>query len=207
MTFRALAVPGAWELTPTVHPDERGLFYQWFTDSEFQDMTGHRFDFHQANVSVSAAGALRGLHFAELPPSQAKYVTCLSGAVRDVVVDIRIGSPTFGRWDAVLLDARERRSVYLAEGLAHGFVALQDNTTVAYLCSASYDPAREHTIDATDPALGIDWGVAEPIRSARDAAAPPLAAITDLLPTWDACRDFLEKTTVERTPDGPAPGR
>ena len=99
-------------------------------------MTGHAFDMRQANCSVSAAGVLRGLHFAQLPPSQAKYVTCVKGSVFDVVVDIRVGSPTYGRWDSVLLDDVDRRSVYLSEGLAHGFLALQDDSTVMYLCSA-----------------------------------------------------------------------
>ena len=106
---RELAVPGAWEITPQLHADSRGLFFEWFTDSAFTAFAGHRFDLHQANCSVSSAGVLRGLHFAQLPPSQAKYVTCLRGSVFDVVVDIRVGSPTFGKWDAVLLDDRDRR--------------------------------------------------------------------------------------------------
>lgn len=120
-------------------------------------MTGHSFRMRQANCSVSSTGVLRGLHFAEVPPGQAKYVTCTSGAVFDVVVDIRVGSPTYGRWDGLLLDAADRRSVYLAEGLAHGFLALQDSSTVMYLCSEPYSPTREHTIAATDPEIGIDW--------------------------------------------------
>ncbi len=119
---RELSVPGAWEITPALHSDERGLFFEWFTDTGFSAFAGHPFDLRQANVSVSAAGVLRGLHFAELPPSQAKYVTCLYGAVFDVVVDIRVGSPTFGRWDAVVLDDYEHRSVYLSEGLAARFL-------------------------------------------------------------------------------------
>lgn len=188
MTVRALAIAGAWELTPTQHRDQRGLFFEWFTDREFSSFAGHRFDLRQANCSVSAAGVLRGLHFAQSPPGQAKYVTCVSGSVFDVVVDIRVGSPTFGRWDSVLLDDRDRRSVYLSAGLAHGFVALQDNSTVMYLCSAPYDPQREHTVAATDPALGIDWPVPDgtPVLSERDAAAPTLAEIraAGLLPQW-----------------------
>ncbi len=130
MSFRELAVPGAWEITPRIHGDDRGAFFEWFTDRGFAAMTGHRFDMRQANCSVSAAGVLRGLHFAQLPPGQAKYVTCVRGAVFDVVVDIRVGSPTFGRWDSVLLDEDSRRSVYLSEGLAHGFLSLRDGSTV-----------------------------------------------------------------------------
>jgi len=195
VTFRELAVPGAWEITPAVHPDGRGVFFEWFTDREFTAMTGHRLDLRQANTSVSSAGVLRGLHFAQLPPSQAKYVTCLRGAVFDVVVDIRVGSPTFGHWDSVLLDDHDHRSVYISEGLAHGFVALQDDSIVSYLCSAGYDPRREHTIRPTDPDIGIDWPIADPTLSERDAGAATLAEVraAGLLPTWDDARAFVEE--------------
>lgn len=194
MAFRELAVPGAWEITPELHADSRGAFFEWFTEAGFAEMTGHRFDLRQANCSTSAAGVLRGLHFAQLPPSQAKYVTCVTGAVFDVVVDIRVGSPTYGRWDSVLLDDVDRRSVYLSEGLAHAFLALRDDSTVMYLCSEPYSPEREHTIAATDPAIGIDWPLpASELRlSDRDAAAPTLAevAAAGLLPTWDEAQAF-----------------
>jgi dTDP-4-dehydrorhamnose 3,5-epimerase len=195
MEVRALEVAGAWEITPAVHPDSRGLFFEWLTDHGFAEFAGHRLDVRQANCSVSAAGVLRGLHFAQLPPSQAKYVTCLSGSVFDVVVDIRVGSPTFGRWDAVTLDAHDHKSVYISEGLAHGFLALQDNSTVMYLCSAEYSPGREHTIAPTDPALAIEWPSGhEWVISDRDAAAPTLAEVraAGLLPTWDDARAFVK---------------
>ncbi|MFM9034736.1 MAG: dTDP-4-dehydrorhamnose 3,5-epimerase [Mycobacterium sp.] len=192
--WRELAVPGSWEITPQLHGDDRGTFFEWFTEAGFAGMTGHRFDMRQANGSVSAAGVLRGLHFAQVPPGQAKYVTCVRGSVFDVVVDIRVGSPTFGRWDSVLLDDVTRRSTYLSEGLAHGFLALQDGSTVMYLCSAPYAPQREHTILATDPAIGIDWPVPASalLLSGRDAAAPPLAQVRDagLLPTWAETQAF-----------------
>jgi dTDP-4-dehydrorhamnose 3,5-epimerase len=195
VTSRQLSVPGAWEITPTVHGDERGVFFEWFSDREFAAMTGHRLDLRQANTSVSSAGVLRGLHFAQLPPSQAKYVTCLHGAVLDVVVDIRVGSPTFAQWDSVLLDDKDHRSIYISEGLAHGFVALQDDSTVSYLCSAGYSPEREHTICPTDPVIGVDWPVTDPTLSDRDAAAPTLAEVqaAGLLPTWDDAQAFVEE--------------
>jgi dTDP-4-dehydrorhamnose 3,5-epimerase len=198
MTARELAIPGAWEIEPKLHTDDRGLFYEWFTQHEFAEVTGHRFDLHQANCSVSAAGVLRGLHFAQLPPSQAKFVTCVRGAVFDVVVDIRVGSPTYGRWDSVRLHDRDRRSVYVSEGLAHGFLALEDDATVMYLCSAPYAPEREHTILATDPQLAIDWptvGGAAPQLSGRDRAAATLEQVraAGLLPTWDETRAFTER--------------
>lgn len=196
MDVRELAIAGAWEITPTMHPDSRGLFFEWLTDREFTAFAGHRLDVRQANCSVSAAGVLRGLHFAELPPSQAKYVTCLSGSVFDVVVDIRVGSPTFGLWDAVVLDDRSHQSVYISEGLAHGFLALQDNSTVMYLCSTEYSPQREHTIAATDPALAIEWPSGhELVISDRDASAPSLAEVraAGLLPTWDEAQAFTRR--------------
>ncbi|MDQ2638954.1 MAG: dTDP-4-dehydrorhamnose 3,5-epimerase [Actinomycetota bacterium] len=196
MKARELDVPGAWELTPQVHADDRGAFFEWFTDSGFRDFSGHRFDLHQANCSVSAAGVLRGLHFAQVPPSQAKYVTCVRGAVFDVAVDIRIGSPTFGRWDTVQLDDRTRRTIYLSEGLGHAFLALEDDSTVMYLCSAQYDPQREHTVNPLDPALGIQWPAIDgaPILSDRDREAPTLAEAeaAGLLPTWAAAKAFVE---------------
>ena len=193
--WRELAVPGAWEITPTVFGDRRGGLFEWFTERNFADMTGHRFEMRQANWSVSEAGVLRGLHFAQLPPSQAKYVTCVKGAVFDVVVDIRVGSPTYGRWDSVLLDDVAHRTTYLSEGLAHGFCALQQDSTVMYLCSTPYAPAREHTIAATDPAIGIEWPIpsGELIVSDRDADAPSLADVraAGLLPTWEEYREFV----------------
>ncbi|CAN7250657.1 dTDP-4-dehydrorhamnose 3,5-epimerase family protein [Mycolicibacterium frederiksbergense] len=193
MTARELRIPGAWEITPALHADGRGLFFEWFTDPAFTAMTGHHFDLAQANCSVSAAGVLRGVHFSELPPSQAKYVTCVRGAVYDVVVDLRVGSPTFGQWDAVLLDDRERRSAYLSEGLGHAFLALEDDSTVMYLCSAGYAPQREHTILATS--LGIDWPEDHPLNlSERDAAAPTLDEVqaAGLLPSWADTQAFVE---------------
>lgn len=196
MKARELKVPGAWEVSPTVYSDSRGAFFEWFTDPGFAAFAGHRLDIRQVNCSVSRAGVLRGVHFAQVPPGQAKYVTCMRGEVFDVVVDIRVGSPTFGRWDAVLLDDRSHRSVYVAEGLGHAFLALDDDATVAYLCSAGYDPVREHTINALDPALDIAWPetVGPPVLSDRDRDAPSLeqAQARGLLPTWAQTRDHVD---------------
>ena len=119
MAFRELSVSGSWEITPKPHGDSRGMFFEWFNESGFAEMTGHAFDMRQANCSVSARGVLRGLHFAQVPPSQAKYVTCVKGSVFDVVVDIRIGSPTYGRWDSVLLDDVDRNLDAITDELPH----------------------------------------------------------------------------------------
>jgi dTDP-4-dehydrorhamnose 3,5-epimerase len=194
MQIRPLAVPGAWELTPRQFADERGVFLEWFTAVSFEGAAGHRFDLAQANLSVSQRGVLRGIHVADVPPGQAKYVTCVTGAVLDVVVDLRVGSPTFRAWDSVRLDAVDRRAVYLAEGLGHGFLSLEDGSTVVYLCSEPYAPLREHEVHPLDPALGIAWpsGI-EPLLSSKDAAAPSLAEAVDrgLLPTWEATEAYV----------------
>src|SRR3954464_11323624 len=137
------AVPDSYVLTPTQHGDDRGVFLEWFR-FERLDAVGHPFRLAQANASVSRPGGVRAIHYADVPPGQAKYVTCARGAVLDVVVDLRAGSPTFGVWDAVLLDDVDRRAVYVGEGLGHGFMSLEDGSTVLYLCSAPYAPAREH---------------------------------------------------------------
>src|SRR3954466_268731 len=124
MEIRELMIGGAFEVTPRVHGDARGAFLEWFRADRFTEATGHPFTLAQANASVSAAGTVRGIHFAQLPPSQAKWVTRLRGAVLDVIVDIRVGSPTFGTWETVTLDDEDRRAAYLSEGLGHAFMAL-----------------------------------------------------------------------------------
>ena len=196
MQIRELKVAGAFEITPKVFGDDRGAFHEWFKDGPFREAVGHRLDLQQANCSVSARGVLRGLHFADVPPGQAKYVTCLSGAVLDVVVDIRVGSPTFGQWDAVRLDPVDKRAIYIGEGLGHAFLSLEDGSTVVYLCSTGYAPEREHEVNPLDPAIGIDWpdvGV-EPQLSEKDAAAPSLdeAREAGLLPSYDECVRWVE---------------
>jgi dTDP-4-dehydrorhamnose 3,5-epimerase len=199
MTYRELAVPGAYEITPVQHGDPRGVFLEFFQGSPFGATVGHPFTLAQGNCSVSAAGVLRGVHFADVPPGQAKYVTCAKGAVLDIAVDLRVGSPTFGTWDTVLLDDVDRRAIYLSEGLGHAFVSLEDDSTVLYLCSTPYTPGREHGVHPLDPDLGIVWPTVardgSPLEvqlSAKDEAAPSLAEAlaTDLLPTWDAVGEY-----------------
>ena len=199
--IRPLAIPGAWEITPVQHGDRRGLFCEWYRFDLLAERVGHPLRLAQANMSVSAAGVVRGIHFADVPPGQAKYVTCVRGAVVDVVVDIRVGSPTFGRWESVRLDDTDRRAVYLSEGLGHGFCALTDDATLSYLCSATYNPTGEHTIDPLDADLGIDWPAAAPRLSARDTAAPSLARAKaqGLLPDFRACQEY----TAGRAGDEP----
>lgn len=204
MQVRPLAVDGAWEFTPVQHADDRGVFAEWYRSDEVAAAVGHPLALVQANTSVSRRGTLRGIHFADVPPGQAKYVYCPRGAVLDVVVDLRVGSPTFGRSDAVLLDDVDRRAVYLAEGLGHGFLALADDSVAIYLCSTGYAPGREHGIDPLDPALALPWpaGVT-PLLSAKDAGAPTLAAAADagVLPSYQDCRRFTAALDSTRAAD------
>jgi dTDP-4-dehydrorhamnose 3,5-epimerase len=194
MRIRQLGIEGAFVVTPQVFGDDRGMFLEWFKAPAFEQAAGHGLSLAQANCSVSAAGTVRGIHFADVPPGQAKYVTCVSGSVLDVVVDLRVGSPTHGRWEAVPLNTDDRSAVYLSEGLGHGFVALEDGSTVVYLCSTTYNPAGEHEVDPFDPDLGIEWGITreQASLSAKDAGAPGLvdARAAGLLPDYEQCRQY-----------------
>jgi dTDP-4-dehydrorhamnose 3,5-epimerase len=186
----SLGIEGAWVRTPRIHHDDRGSFLEAFHDEEFAADVGYRLDVAQVNCSVSRRGVLRGVHFADVPPGQAKYVSCMRGAIIDVVVDLRVGSPGFGSWKAVRLDDQNRRSVFIAEGLGHAFMALTDECTVVYMCSTPYAPGREHGVHPLDPAIGISWPAdVEPVLSEKDAAAPSLASALDsgLLPRYADC--------------------
>jgi dTDP-4-dehydrorhamnose 3,5-epimerase len=177
-------------MTPRQHRDDRGVFLEWYRFDRLQETVGHALDLRQANLSVSRAGVVRGIHFASVPRGQAKYVTALSGSVLDFVIDIRVGSPTFGQWDSVLLDDVERKSVYLAEGLGHAFVALTDEATVTYLVSDIFTPEREHGVDPLDADVGLAFPESLDLAlSPKDAEAPSLAAAaaSGLLPSWEEC--------------------
>lgn len=186
-------IDGAWIFTPQVHRDLRGIFLEWFRSAELHEHVGYRLQIAQANCSVSQRGVIRGIHFSDVPPGQAKYVTCVTGTIIDVVVDLRVGSPSFGRWQAVQLDDQTRRALFISEGLGHAFAALSDHATVLYMCSTPYAPGREHGIHPLDPAIGIAWpeGI-EAVLSDKDAAAPSLAQARSagLLPGYDACQAY-----------------
>jgi len=190
--IRPLSIEGAWVITPVQHSDPRGVFMELYRFDKLAEAVGHPLNLAQSNLSVSAKGVVRGIHYADVPPGQAKYVTCPQGVGLDVIVDLRVGSPTFGRYETVLLDGVDRRAVYIAEGLGHAFCALTDATTLLYLCSTTYNPQREHGVHPLDPELGIEWPVTDPILSAKDAAAPSLATALErgLLPDMDTCRKY-----------------
>jgi dTDP-4-dehydrorhamnose 3,5-epimerase len=202
-----MSIGGAWMFTPAVHRDDRGYFLEWFRAGELSESLGHWPETAQANCSVSRRGVIRGIHFSDVPPGQAKYVTCVQGAVLDVVVDVRVGSPSYARWEAVRLDDETRRAVFLSEGLGHGFTALSQQATVIYLCSTPYAPGREHGVNPLDPAIGIEWPAgAQRMLSPKDAAAPTLdeARTAGLLPVYEDCEAYLDSL---RKAGNPLPAR
>lgn len=201
MQIRELSIPDSYEITPILRGDDRGVFLEWYRHDLLEQAVGHSLNLRQANTSVSKRGVVRGIHYADVPRGQAKYVTATYGVVLDYVVDIRVGSPTFGRWDSVLLDTVDRRAIYLSEGLGHAFVALTDEATVSYLVSDTYNAPREHGIDPTDPDVGLDFSQVEGhlLLSPKDTTAPSLAeaAARGLLPTWDDMRSFYDSLNMK----------
>ncbi|WP_410580364.1 dTDP-4-dehydrorhamnose 3,5-epimerase family protein [Amycolatopsis sp. lyj-108] len=196
MQARRLGISDCFEFTPRVFPDHRGQFVAPFQEEVFVETVGHRLRLAQTNTSVSRRGAIRGLHFADTPPGQAKYIYCPSGSLLDVIVDLRVGSPTFGEWASVVLDSVEYKSVYVAEGLGHAFMALEDNTVMTYLCSEPYNPAGEHGINPMDSDLALPWPQEiEPVVSEKDTAAPHLKEALEQgwLPRYDDCVAHYEK--------------
>jgi dTDP-4-dehydrorhamnose 3,5-epimerase len=185
-----LSIPGLWEFVPQRFDDERGSFHVWYDAAVFADALGFELSVAQTNHSVSRRGVVRGLHWADVPPGQAKYVYCPRGALLDIVVDLRVGSPTFGEHEVVRLDSVDYRALYIAEGLGHGFLALEDDTVMSYLCSQRYAPTREHILNAYDRdlALPLPTDIA-PVRSERDAAGPSLAELRSAgrLPDFVEC--------------------
>jgi epimerase EvaD len=185
-----LRVAGGFAFTPQIHHDHRGLFVSPMQEPAFLAAVGAPFTVAQTNHSVSARGVLRGIHFTTMPPGQAKYVYCARGRALDVMVDIRVGSPTFGQWDAVELDGQSFRAMYFPTGVGHAFLALEDDTVMSYLVSSGYQAEREKAIDPLDPALGLPWPKdLTPVVSERDSAALSLAATaaSGILPRYVDC--------------------
>lgn len=200
MQIRELSIAGAVEVTPTVFPDDRGSFFEWYRFDRLAEVVGHPLDLRQGNGSISRKGVVRGIHFADVPPSQAKYVTVMSGAVMDFVIDIRVGSPTFGRWESVVLDTVDHRALYIAEGLGHCFVALTDHTVVSYLVSEVFSPGREHGITPLDETIGLamPFDTDDLLLSPKDREAPTLAEASDLglLPTWGEATAYTHELST-----------
>lgn len=206
MKATELSISGAWQFVPRQFPDQRGNFLVWYDAEVFVEALGFELTVVQTNHSVSQRNVIRGIHWTDVPAGQAKYVYCPQGSLLDVVVDLRVGSPTFGRHETVRLDSAEHRALYLSEGLGHAFLALEDETIMAYLCSTRYAPTRERIAYAFDPELAVDWPLAEPpVLSERDAHAPTLAQLRDagLLPDYAQCQEHYRSLRSPACSDGP----
>lgn len=193
MLVEELSIAGSWLFTPVLRPDDRGLFLESFKSDVFEQAVGRPFNLKQLNISVSKLGTVRGVHFADVPPGQAKYVQCFEGAILDIVVDIRVGSPTFGQHHAITLNSEQRTALYISEGLGHAFCALTETATVGYLCNEGYSPHREHGINPIDPELELPWPTQmELLLSPKDSSAPSFAEAlsSGLLPTFADCQQL-----------------
>jgi len=204
---RKLAVEGAIEFTPRVFPDDRGMFLSPYQEEAFVEANGAPlFRVAQTNHSVSKRGVMRGVHYTVTPPGVAKYVYCARGKALDIVVDIRVGSPTFGKTDVVLMDQETHRTMYFPVGLGHAFVALEDDTVMSYMISGSYVPRNELALSVLDPALGLNLGLADlgvdPILSERDTVAITLAEAKErgLLPDYATSLELERRLTEAPVP-------
>lgn len=207
-----MAVRDAYRICPRIHADERGAFFESFRADELTRITGHRFQPVQTNFSVNHKNTLRGMHGVSLPPGQAKYVTCVRGAVMDVVLDVRVGSPTFGRYDINLLEPGTGMAVFIPDGMAHGFVSLADDSCVSYVFDTPYIPGTPFEIHPFDPDLALPWDLAEPpIVAAKDLTAPSLAeaAARGILPRYEECLAHHARhagpAPMPRSPTHPTP--
>ncbi|MEO0373132.1 MAG: dTDP-4-dehydrorhamnose 3,5-epimerase [Cyanobacteria bacterium P01_A01_bin.17] len=182
MKIRKTALPGVLVIEPQIYKDPRGLFFESYHQERYRE-AGLRASFVQDNVSHSDKGVLRGLHYQLLHP-QGKLVSVAAGEVFDVCVDIRQGSPTFGRWFSQILSAQNHWQVFVPAGFAHGFCVISETAMFTYKCTNFYAPGDEYSIRWDDPAIGIDWPLDAPLLSGKDAEAPLLHEAKAQLPSW-----------------------
>jgi len=194
MKTSALKISGSWIIEFQKFEDNRGYFYESFKDEDFQKQIGRQLLIKQTNTSSSSKGSVRGIHYALVPPSQAKLVQCQRGSIKDYVIDIRVGSPTFGEFEEIALSENSPTAVFIEEGLAHAFVALENNTIVTYYVSEIYNPEREKGINPFDQTLNVKWPDVELMISEKDKEAISLqeAKTQGLLPFWDDCKTFIK---------------
>lgn len=208
MQISPLAFDGAYIIRPSISSDDRGAFLELFSQPVFQQAVGHQLSVAQINCVQSRRGTIRGIHTTALPPGQSKCITCVSGAIIDIVVDIRVGSPTFGRNISVLLDVEKRHVLYLAEGLAHGVAPLTEEATIIYLCSSTYSPDRQIVINPLDPELALPWPATGKFKlSEKDRNAPTLSETRELgiLPAYSDCVELYNEFCAAERKD-PANG-
>jgi dTDP-4-dehydrorhamnose 3,5-epimerase len=194
MKAQPLKISGSWKIEFQKFDDNRGFFYESFKEEDFKKLIGRNLNIKQTNTSSSSRGSVRGIHYALVPPSQAKFVQCQRGSIKDYVIDIRVGSPTFGQFDEIELSENSASSIFIEEGLAHAFVALENQTVVTYFVTEKYNPEREKGINPFDKTLNVKWPDLELILSEKDKQAVSLeeAKSQGLLPSFDECKKFIK---------------
>ena len=194
MKTSTLKISGSWLIEFQKFEDSRGYFYESFKEEDFQKQIGRQLSIKQTNTSSSSKGSVRGIHYALVPPSQAKLVQCQRGSIKDYVIDIRVGSPTFGEFEAIELIENSPTGLFIEEGLAHAFVALENNTFVTYYVSEKFNPEREKGINPFDKTLNVKWPDLELILSEKDKSAISLdeAKSQGILPLFDECKEFIK---------------
>jgi len=193
MKATPLSINGSWKIDFQRFDDNRGYFYESFKDEDFKSQIGRNFVIKQTNTSSSSKGSVRGIHYALVPPSQAKLVQCQRGSIKDYIIDIRVGSPTFGKFEEIELNENSASAVFIEEGLAHAFVALENQTVVTYYVTEKYNPDREKGINPFDKTLNVKWPEMELVLSDKDKQAITLedAKNQGLLPSFDECKKFI----------------
>jgi dTDP-4-dehydrorhamnose 3,5-epimerase len=194
MKAQPLKISGSWKIEFQKFDDNRGFFYESFKEEDFKKLIGRNLNIKQTNTSSSSKGSVRGIHYALVPPSQAKLVQCQRGSIKDYVIDIRVGSPTFGQFEEIELNENSASAVFIEEGLAHAFVAMENQTVVTYFVTEKYNPEREKGINPFDKTLNVKWPDLELILSEKDKQAISLeeAKNQGLLPTFDECKKFIK---------------
>ena len=194
MKAHPLKISGSWKIEFQKFDDNRGFFYESFKEEDFKSQIGRNLNIKQTNTSSSSKGSVRGIHYALVPPSQAKLVQCQRGSIKDYVIDIRVGSPTFGQFEEIELNEKSASAVFIEEGLAHAFVALENQTVVTYFVTEKYNPEREKGINPFDKTLNVKWPDVDLILSEKDKQAISLEESKNqgLLPTFDECKKFIK---------------
>ena len=194
MKAQPLKISGSWKIEFQKFDDSRGFFYESFKEEDFKKLIGRNLSIKQTNTSSSSKGSVRGIHYALVPPSQAKLVQCQRGSIKDYVIDIRVGSPTFGQSEEIELNEISASAIFIEEGLAHAFVALENQTVVTYFVTEKYNPEREKGINPFDKTLNVKWPEIELILSDKDKQAISLeeSKSKGLLPSFDECKKFIK---------------
>lgn len=189
-----LGIKGCWEIELDHYNDSRGVFFESFKLNSLENIINRKFEVKQSNTSISKMGSIRGIHFAQLPPSQAKYIQCNNGSILDFIIDVRVGSPTFKQHVSVKLDGNSQKAIFIEEGLAHAFISLEDDTRVTYLVNQYFNPTNEKSINPFDEEIAINWGNSTYILSEKDRSAHSLDEMknSNQLPVYEDCCKFIE---------------